>query len=87
MCHMNTGTRNTRTGLIDGASLQCMAALLGSNISLAVVDAIVADVVRALVGGNHAQVVTQVVLLQELLGEVLEVAVNSVSRAINGVHM
>lgn len=50
------------------------SALLGSCLGLVLVDAIVTDIVSALGGGNNAEVVAELGLLEELLSEVLEVA-------------
>jgi hypothetical protein len=48
--------------------------LLSSNLSILLVNTVITDLVSALGGGNNTEVVAELVLLQELLGQVLEVS-------------
>lgn len=56
------------------SSTAAIARLLFVRLRLVVDDGEVAQLVRVLVAGDHVEVVAQLLLLQVLLGEVLEVA-------------
>ena len=57
---------------------------LSSLLSLSIIDVEEADLVGGLVGGNDTEPVTELLLLEELLDQVLEVALGEGSLSLNG---